>query len=153
MIHYSSHDPVTVKAMLNQRGMRLTAQRQIILNIFQALSPGQHLSADNLYQRLKSQGERISSSTVYRTLHMMSNMGLLRELELAEGSKFYELNHPYLKQHHHLVCVRCGRVTEFEDDVITQIGSNQANAEGFHLLDSQLTIYALCPQCQAMEPI
>ena len=140
--------PKSIKSLLNDHGLRFTPQRRIILSHFQALPPGEHLRADDVHQYLKDQGERISLSTVYRTLHVMANLGLLRELELSEGSKYYELNHPYIKQHHHLVCIDCGSVLEFEDESIAQIGRQQARSEGFHLLDSQLTIYAVCAECR-----
>ncbi|MBW4466489.1 MAG: transcriptional repressor [Pegethrix bostrychoides GSE-TBD4-15B] len=141
----ASHTPASLKALLNQRGFRLTPQRQTILHIFQTLPQGNHLSAEELHNILVAQGERISLSTVYRTLHVMAFMGVLRELELAEGHKHYELNSPDPHQHHHLVCVQCNRTLEFESDLIDRIGTKQAEAEGYHLLDCQLTIYIVCP--------
>jgi Fur family transcriptional regulator, ferric uptake regulator len=138
--------PASLKALLNQRGFRLTPQRQTILHIFQTLPQGNHLSAEDLYQILRQQGERISLSTVYRTLHVMAFMGILRELELAEGHKHYELNSGDSSQHHHLVCVQCNRTLEFESDLIDRIGIRQAQAEGYHLLDCQLTVYSVCPE-------
>lgn len=135
-----------LKSFLNQRGFRLTPQRQTILQIFQTLPQGNHLSAEDLHKILRRQGERISLSTVYRTLHLMAYMGVLRELELAEGHKHYELNSPNRHQHHHLVCVQCNRTMEFESDLIDRIGSKQAESEGHYLLDCQLTIYVICPE-------
>lgn len=142
----ASHTPASLKALLNQRGFRLTPQRQTILHIFQTLRQSNHLSAEDLHNILVAQGERISLSTVYRTLHVMAYMGILRELELAEGHKHYELNSPDPHQHHHLVCVQCNRTLEFESDLIDRIGTKQAEAEGYHLLDCQLTIYIVCPE-------
>ena len=75
----------SLKAELNDRGWRLTPQRETILHIFQELPQGEHLSAEDLYYRLESNGEGISLSTIYRTLKLMSRMGILRELELGEG--------------------------------------------------------------------
>ncbi|MGL5061672.1 MAG: Fur family transcriptional regulator, partial [Microcoleus sp.] len=89
MILYSAN---SLKAELNQRGCRLTPQRETILNVFQTLQQGNHLSAEEVYNILQNQGERIGLSTVYRTLHLLSRIGILRELELAEGHKHYELN-------------------------------------------------------------
>ncbi|WP_448561518.1 Fur family transcriptional regulator [Trichothermofontia sp.] len=136
------------KARLNQEGFRFTSQRQKILDLFQHLAEGQHLSAEEIQQTLAQQGERISLSTVYRTLHVMAKVKLLRELELAEGKKFYELNAPFLSQHHHLVCVQCGAVVEFEADRIRQVGAQQSAERGYALLDCQFTLYGVCPQCQ-----
>lgn len=135
-----------LKASLHQRGFRLTAQRQTILNIFQTLTQGDHLSAEELHVILRRQGERISLSTVYRTLHLMTQMGLLRELEFAEGHKHYELNLPSPDQQQHLVCVQCNRTLEFKDDLILKMGSKQTEAHGYHLLDCQLTLHVICSE-------
>ncbi len=136
-----------LKAELNARGLRATTQRQKILSIFQALPQGDHLSAEQMHDILSEQGERISLSTVYRTLHLMVYMGLLRELELAEGHKYYELNRVTQDHHHHLVCVQCGQTIEFSADSIDQLGERQAQSSGYHVLDCQLTLYGVCRDC------
>lgn len=138
----------SLKAELNERGWRMTPQRETILQVFQNLHKGEHLSAEDLYQLLQGQDEKISLSTIYRTLKLMSRMGILRELELAEGHKHYELNQPYPYHHHHLICVRCNKTIEFKSDSVLKIGSKTAKKEGYHLLDCQLTIHAICPACQ-----
>jgi len=144
----------SLKAELNERGWRLTPQREIILQIFQNLTRGKHLSAEDLYNLLQTEGEQISLSTIYRTLKLMARMGILRELELAEGHKHYELNQPYPYHHHHLICVRCNKTIEFKNDSILKTGSKTAKKEGYHLLDCQLTIHAVCPGCQrALMPL
>lgn len=134
-----------LKDELNKRGFRLTSQRQEILSIFQVLPQGQHLSAVELHVILQKNDSRIGLSTVYRTLHVMTHMGILRELELAEEHKKYELNLPKPGQHHHLVCVQCNRTLEFENSFVTQIGVKQAEMAGYQLLDCQLTIFGICP--------
>jgi Fur family transcriptional regulator, ferric uptake regulator len=140
--HYSL---TKLKATLHQRGFRLTAQRHTVLTIFQTLPQGNHLSAEELHSILQQQGERISLSTVYRTLNLMAQIGLLRELEFAEDHKHYELNLPSSNHHHHLVCIQCNRTLEFKDDSILKLGIKQAEAHGYHLLDCQLTLRVLCP--------
>lgn len=154
MLNAPVYTSASLKAELNEKGWRLTPQRETILHIFQNLPEGQHLSAEDLYNELQSQGEGISLSTIYRTLKLMSRMGILRELELAEGHKHYELNQPYPHHHHHLICVRCSKTIEFKSDSILKIGTKAAQKEGFHILDCQLTIHAVCPTCQrALLPV
>ncbi|MFB2876034.1 Fur family transcriptional regulator [Floridanema aerugineum] len=144
----------SLKAELNERGWRLTPQRETILHLFQELPRGDHLSAEDLYHRLESKGEPISLSTIYRSLKLMARMGILRELELGEGHKHYELNQPYPHHHDHLICVRCNKTVEFKNDAILKIGTKTAEKEGYQLLDCQLTIHAICPACQrALLPI
>lgn len=135
-----------LKDELNARGYRSTPQRQKVLSIFMELAQGEHLSAEDLHKILEEDGERISLSTVYRTLHLMVYMGLLRELELAEGHKHYELNRP-LKDHHHLVCVHCNTTLEFVENSVAKIGERTAQASGYHVLDCQLTLYGICANC------
>ncbi|MEM7726286.1 MAG: transcriptional repressor [Cyanobacteria bacterium P01_A01_bin.45] len=145
MTIYSS---ASLKAELNERGWRLTPQRETILQIFQELPQGEHLSAEDLYQKLDAEGEGISLSTIYRTLKLMARMGILRELDLAEGHKHYEINQPYPHHHHHLICIRCNETIEFKNESILKTGAKTAYKEGYHLLDCQLTIHGVCPKCQ-----
>jgi Fur family ferric uptake transcriptional regulator len=142
------YSATSLRAELNERGWRLTPQRETILHIFQELPQGEHLSAEDLYHRLEVDGEGISLSTIYRTLKLMARMGILRELELGEGHKHYELNQPYPHHHHHLICVRCNATIEFKNDSILKIGAKTAQKEGYQLLDCQLAIHAVCPKCQ-----
>ena len=150
----SFYTATSLKAELNERGWRLTPQRETILQVFQNLPKGEHLSAEDLYYTLENKGRQISLSTIYRTVKLMSRMGILRELELAEGHKHYELNQLYPHHHHHLICIRCNKTIEFKSDSILKIGSKTAKQERYHLLDCQLTIHAVCPACQrALLPI
>lgn len=143
-----------LKDELNARGYRLTPQRQKVLSIFMALAQGEHLSAEDLHKTLKedsagsaaSAENHISLSTVYRTLHLMVSMGLLRELELAEGHKHYELNRP-LREHHHIVCLLCNQTLEFEENSVAEIGEKTAKDAGYHVLDCQLILYGICAEC------
>ena len=108
----------SLKAELNAKGWRLTPQREVILQIFQNLPRGKHLSADDLSKLLEKRGEEISLSTIYRTLKLMTRMGLLRELELAEIHKHYELNITSPNHHHHIVCAQCNMTIEFDNSTI-----------------------------------
>jgi Fur family transcriptional regulator, ferric uptake regulator len=134
------------KSELNEKGWRLTPQREKILHLFEALPRGEHLSAEDLHLRLKKNGEAISLSTIYRTAKVMARMGILRELELAEGHKHYELNTASPHHHHHIVCIQCNRTIEFEHDGIVKQGIKQAEKAGLHLIDCQLTLHAICPE-------
>lgn len=137
-----------LKSILNQEGRRLTSQRQKILALFENSFQDKHLSAEEIHQQLSQQGEKISLSTIYRTLHVMVDLGIVREVELADGRKYYELSTPFASQHHHLVCVQCGAVTEFEDDRVTKNSQRETVDRGFALLNCQFTVYGICPKCQ-----
>lgn len=121
-----------------------------ILHVFQNLPRGNHLSAEELHYLLDKRGEGISLSTIYRSVKLMSRMGILRELELAEGHKHYELNQPYPHHHHHLVCIQCNNTIEFKNDSILKHSLKQCEREGFQLIDCQLTVMAVCPEALRM---
>ncbi|HEY9903235.1 MAG TPA: transcriptional repressor [Candidatus Sericytochromatia bacterium] len=140
----------SLKSELNSRGWRLTPQRETILHVFQNLPRGDHLSAEELHDLLQQRGEAISLSTIYRSVKLMARMGILRELELAEGHKHYELNQPFPNHHHHLVCIQCNRTMEFKNDSILKQGMKQVEKAGFQLIDCQLTIHTICPEALRM---
>lgn len=144
----TDYTPEILRAELNAKGWRMTPQREVILNTFKNLPEGQHLSAEDLYNRLKDQGEDISLSTIYRTVKMMARMGILRELELTEDHKHYEINQPRPHHHHHLVCVKTNAVIEFKNDKILEISQKVAEKYGYKVLDCQLTIIGISPEGQ-----
>ena len=140
-----------LRSTLHDRGQRLTPQRQRVLALFEQIGAGTHLSAEQVHQRLLAQAEKVSLATVYRTLRLLSSMGLLQELELPEGGRRYELASDSHRDHHHLVCVRCGRTEEFEDGAVLQAGDLACLQNGFHLLECVLTVRAVCPRCAQQD--
>ncbi|WP_443081961.1 Fur family transcriptional regulator [Synechococcus sp. BA-132 BA5] len=143
--------PSSLRTTLNDRGQRLTPQRQRVLDLFERIGEGSHLSAEEVHLRLVRSQERVSLATVYRTLRLLSSMGLLQELELPEGGRRFELAGDAHRDHHHLLCVRCGRTEEFESGAVLAAGEAAAGAFGFRLLECVLNVRALCPACAAEE--
>jgi Fur family transcriptional regulator, ferric uptake regulator len=141
-----------LRSSLHGRGRRLTPQRQTVLSLFERIGEGSHLSAEEVHQRLLRAEERVSLATVYRTLRLLSSMELLRELELPEGGRRFELASDAHRDHHHLVCVGCGRTEEFESSVVLDEGRRAAGSHGFRLIECVLNVRALCPRCAAGEP-
>jgi Fur family ferric uptake transcriptional regulator len=141
-----------VRSTLHGRGQRLTPQRQRVLSLFERIGEGSHLSAEEVHLRLLRADERVSLATVYRTLRLLSSMELLRELELPEGGRRFELaSEDDHRDHHHLVCVGCGHTAEFESKAVLQAGEAAAELNGFRLLACVLNVRALCPRCAAAE--
>ena len=87
------------------------------------------------------------SATIYRTLRLLVHMGLLHELEISEGGHRYELLSNETADHHHLICIRCGRTEEFENDKVLEAGKVAAKNKGFKLVESSLNVRAICPNC------
>jgi Fur family ferric uptake transcriptional regulator len=141
-----------LRSTLHDRGQRLTPQRQRVLGLFERLGEGTHLSAEEVHQRLLRAEERVSLATVYRTLRLLSSMELLRELELPEGGRRFELaSDDDHRDHHHLVCIRCGHTEEFESTAVLSAGEQAASDHGFRLLECVLNVRAHCPRCAAAD--
>ena len=146
----SDYTTDSLKAELNARGWRMTPQRSKILQVFQNLPKGKHLSAEELSNLLEEQDESISLATIYRSLKLMTRMGILRELELAEVHKHYELNQTDPYHHHHLVCIQCNKTIEFQNELFFKESLKQCEQEGFQLIDYQLTVIGICPEALRM---
>ena len=132
---------------LHKNGRRLTPQRKKVLDLFQSIGTGNHLSAEEVHGHLIRSNSKVSLATIYRTLRLLVRMGFLHELELSEGGHRFELlslDHP---DHHHLVCINCGKTEEFESEQVVYIGRKAAEDKGFKLIESTLNVRALCPDC------
>lgn len=132
---------------LRKRGHRITAQRETILQIFREQPHGLHLSAEELHGKLIERGSNVSLATAYRTLKLLSSLGLLRELDFAEGHKHYELKQDTLP-HQHIICIGCNATLEFEDHFLEEAGQKIGATHGFEVIDAQFKIFGLCPDCR-----
>ena len=136
---------------LRARGFRVTPQREKILKVFYELPAGTHVSAEELHQLLGKADPPISLATTYRTLKLLANLGLLRELDFSEGHKHYELNKGASEPHQHLVCVECATPTEFTGAAVEDAARQVAELYQFEVLDIQLKIYGICSRCQGRQ--
>ena len=132
---------------LHQDGKRLTKQRLKVLNLFENIGPGNHLSAEEIHEELIASNSKVSLATIYRTLRLLVEMGLLNERELREGGHRYELLSNDFPDHHHLICIKCGRTEEFESDQVLEAGRKAASIKGFKLIESSFKVKAICPNC------
>jgi Fur family ferric uptake transcriptional regulator len=132
---------------LLERGHKLTPQRWAIINIF-LLNKGRHLSADEVYSLLRQMDPKYGIATVYRTLDVLVDAEVLKKLEFGDGRSRFELNDRRCHRHLHLVCVRCGQVSEFEDDLMDSIEAVVSQRAHFKVLDQVAKFYGLCTCCQ-----
>lgn len=136
---------------LRSKGFRVTPQRELIMRIFQDYKSSKHLSAEDVYEILKSKNEQISLATTYRTLRMLVKMGILRELDFAETHKHYELVDADASPHHHIICLNCNHTIEFEDDRINELGKEIAEKYGIEVVDMQFQIFGNCPENEKQD--
>ena len=129
---------------LNATGMRVTNQRALILEI---IRQGQgHLDADEVYRRARQRQSRLSLSTVYRTLQTLKKKGLIAELHFDDAHHHYEIKPP--TEHHHLVCLSCGRVIEFNYPLVRLVKRNVTEAKDFEVIDTELRMTGYCAECR-----
>lgn len=131
---------------IKQAGLKVTAPRLKILSILEE-SDKRHLSAEDVYKILLSNGEEIGLATVYRVLTQFEGAGLVCRHHFESGQSVFELNRG--GHHDHLVCVKCDKVVEFMEPAIEHRQEAIAKQHGFTLEDHSLVIYGVCPDCQA----
>jgi len=131
---------------LRKAGLKVTLPRVKILEIMERENNNRHLSAEQVYKVLLKEGEDIGLATIYRVLTQFEAAGLVTRHHFEGGNSVFELNKG---QHHdHVVCVKCGKVDEFIDDVIEQRQNDIAKKLGYELTDHSLYLYGLCSDCQ-----
>ena len=129
---------------LKDAGLKITLPRLKILQIMEQ-SLEHHWSAEGVYKALLETGEDVGLATVYRVLTQFETAGLVSRHNFEGGFSVFELNQG---QHHdHLVCVKCGLVEEFVDEIIEQRQKMIAERAQFKMTDHALNIYGLCPTC------
>ena len=136
---------MAVQTDLKRAGLKATLPRLRILEILEG-SPDRHVSAEDLYRALLTAGESIGLATIYRVLTQFEQAGLVIRHNFDSGSAVFEL--AASEHHDHLVCVRCGRVTEFVDETIEERQRMIADRNGFTMTDHSLIIYGLCSDCR-----
>ena len=130
--------------LLSSTGLRNTAQRALILDI---IRKGEgHLDADEVHRRAQKKQPRISLSTVYRTLQKLKGLGLVEELHFDEAHHHYEIKPP--TEHHHLVCLGCGKIVEFQYPLARHVLKNVPEAAGFEITGSEVRMTGYCSDCQ-----
>ena len=136
--------PKTNHRALNAPGLRVTKQRALILEI---IRQGQgHLDADEVYRQAREKQPCLSLSTVYRTLRMFKKLGLVEEVHFDDAHHHYEVKLP--SEHHHLVCLGCGRVIEFRYPLTRYVKRNVPEAQDFDIVDTEIRMTGYCPRCR-----
>ena len=134
----------TSNTAMKATGMRVTNQRSLIIEI---IRQGRgHLDADEIYRRAREKESRISLSTVYRTLQMFKKLGLVEELHFNEAHHHYEIKPS--TEHHHLLCLGCGKVIEFQKPLSRYISKNVAEAKDFDIIGTEVRMTGYCAKCR-----
>lgn len=129
---------------LQAQGFRLTQARRTILDTL--IQAGGHLSADDLAEQVHAIEPRIGRMTVYRTLELLCELGVVRPIYQGTGAAHYIFLHE--GHHHHLICNQCHQVIEFDDCAIGEIAQLIGQRFDFQLQGHLLEFYGLCADCQ-----
>ena len=132
------------------RDHRLPVTRQRDLVAETVLLSDEHLSVETIEKRLKERGERVGTATVYRTLEVLVESGLVRAHDFGEGFKRYEPM-PHQAHHEHLICVRCGKVVEFANERLERMLPIIADEHAFRHQRHRVEIYGLCQECRQRD--
>jgi Fur family peroxide stress response transcriptional regulator len=135
----------TFRQRCGEHGLALTPQR---LAIYQVLAgDDSHPGAEDIYRRIKPNLPSLSLGTVYRTLELFEEHGLVSRVHAFSDQARFDAN---LEAHHHLVCVRCRRVIDFADTRLESLPVAEENLQGFRILGHRLHLVGLCTQCQTL---
>lgn len=137
-----------IKELLAEKDMRLTPQREAILRVL-VKGADLHLSADEIYRRTKEECPDIGLATVYRALDIFESLGIIHKLQFGEEGSRYEFNPEFEKHyHHHLICLSCGGIFEFNEDLLDDIEEAISERTGFQVVDHSLRVYGYCRNCR-----
>ncbi|BCB80190.1 transcriptional repressor [Phytohabitans flavus] len=128
--------------ILRSRGLRLTAQRQLVLEAVHQLG---HATPEQLHTAVREVAAGVNITTIYRTLELLEDLGLVTHTHLSHGSPTY---HPVGEdQHAHLVCRDCGAVIEIEHEVLAPLATDLAKERGFQLDIGHVALFGTCGDC------
>jgi Fur family ferric uptake transcriptional regulator len=134
---------------LRERRLPVTHQRTLVARL--VLEARDHPSADAIRRELERRGERVGAATVYRTLDLMLQAGCVAAHDFGDGHRRFEPM-PAAARHEHLICRRCGRVTEFINDRLERMLHLIADEHGFLPERHRVEIRGLCPDCRSRDP-
>jgi len=133
----------SIRRLFREKGIVFTTQREKVLRA--VIEAGKHIDAEELHRRLSASTQRVDLATVYRTLQMLREHGLVAENQFGERRHRYEQAEG--RHHDHLVCLACGKVQEFEEPAIEQLQERVARRHGFTALSHRLELYGYCRAC------
>ena len=128
---------------LDDNNLKHTKQREAILEVF--LETQGHITSEDLFRKARELYPHIGHTTVYRTMKILCDAGLASERYFDNGATRYEIEQEH---HDHLVCVRCGKIIEFECSMIEEAQEDIVKRYGFHLLRHRHELYGYCTDCQ-----
>lgn len=139
---------IKLQSILRKKGYKLTSQRGSILEVIWG-NEGKHMSAEEIHMAVKRDIPKIGIATIYRTLYLLEELGVLIKLDFEDGRNRYELSHPEQDHdHHHLICLKCGEVSEVEEDLLDSLEDKINKNFGFKVINHKVKFFGHCKKCQ-----
>ena len=139
-----SHNTIEYEEIIHAAGHRVTPQRVLILDA--VCAGGGHTTLGEIFARVRQSDQSIDRSTLYRTLKLFVELGLVVSADTGDGETYYEIARPH--RHHHLVCRRCGKEQEIEHEVMQPMFDQVFQQYGFKADTDHLVLFGLCGDCQ-----
>jgi Fur family ferric uptake transcriptional regulator len=136
--------PMDMNSRLSELGYRLTPQRLMVVKAVEEADS--HISAEEIYLQIRARYPHMNISTVYRTLELLSELGLVTETDMGDGRVRY---HSIGKgHHHHLVCQKCGEIIDVEESMLRPLRDEIGQRYGFKVDMKHLAFFGLCSKCR-----
>lgn len=137
-------------SLLKEKGLKVTGQRIGVLETLAAF-PEEHLTTEEIYDKVRIQYPEIGLATVYRTVQLLLELQLIEKITLDDGCVRYEIAKHIEGEsghhHHHLVCTACGNVFSFQDDLLEEVEKRIQEKLGFEVTDHEVKFYGICRNC------
>ena len=139
-----------VKDLLREKGLKVTSQRLMVLNILSAHGD-EHLTVEEIYDLAKEESPEIGLATIYRTVQVLLELHVIEKVTFDDGFARYELNGEEKgsgHRHHHAICTQCGKVYSLETDLLDTLEKQVFESLGFEVTDHEVKLYGLCSACR-----
>ena len=137
-----------VKEQLHKASYKLTPQREATVRVLLE-NESDHLSAEDVYLKVKDKAPEIGLATVYRTLELLAELKVVDKINFGDGVARFDLRKEGAKHfHHHMVCMECGAVDEIEEDLLEDVEKRVEKEFDFKILDHRLTFHGICHRCK-----
>ena len=139
-----------VKDLLREKGLKVTSQRLMVLNILSAHGD-EHLTVEEIYDLAKEESPEIGLATIYRTVQVLLELHVIEKVTFDDGFARYELNGEETgsgHRHHHAICTQCGTVYSLETDLLDTLEKQVFESLGFEVTDHEVKLYGLCSACR-----
>lgn len=144
-------DEQRFKDLLKSKGLKVTNQRILVLETM-AGHPGEHMTAEDIYDLVRVQYPEIGLATVYRTIQVLLDLHIIDKVSFDDGFTRYELamqmDDDSKHHHHHAICKSCGKVCAFEDDYLDTLEEALEKSMGFTVVDHEVKLYGYCKECK-----